>query len=139
MDQLGEGGPNIEIAGGTDSQTEIDIVERNGQPFVESSHLLENAPPHDQARSRHCANVLNGGQPVHITRIVMLRKTMGMPCEPVEPEHYAPMLDTPIRIDELCADAAHRLLLGDGYHFLEPKFAQHLDVVIDETDHIAVA
>src|SRR4051794_34878073 len=105
MNEFGERRPHVVVSRGADAEAEVDIIECDSQVFVETADLIEDASPHKQARRRHRADVLNGRQPFEVTGIVMLRETMGMTGEPVETEHNAPMLDTPIRIDELRADA----------------------------------
>ena len=69
----------------------------------------------------------------------MFGEAVRMTGKPIETEHDAAVLDTPVRIDELGADATDPFLLGEDQHLLKPVLAQNLDIVVDETDHIAAA
>src|SRR3546814_2424905 len=52
--QLGERRPDVAIAGRPQSHAEVDIVERNLQPFIESTNLVIDLTTHKQASTRDC-------------------------------------------------------------------------------------
>src|SRR4051812_7761289 len=109
MGAFGEGRPDIQIARGTDAKGKGDIIKCDSQIFIDTAYLIEDVPSHEQARRRHRADVLSYRQPVEVTGVVMIGKAVGVAGEPVDTEHDAAMLDAPVRIDELCADATDRL------------------------------
>ena len=54
-----------------------------------------------------------------------------------EPDHDAAMLDAPVGIEQLRADAADVRPHRERDHFAEPVLVRHLDVVVDEAEDAA--
>src|SRR4051794_9466188 len=74
---------------------------------------------------------------IEITGIVMVREAVGVPSNPVDTEHDASVLDSPIWIKEFRAHASDRLLFSQADHLLQPISIKGLDIVIDEGEHVA--
>src|SRR3546814_18937075 len=77
--QLGERRPDIAITGRPQSQAEVDIVERNLQPFLEPANLVIDLTTHQQTCAGDCRQPLGNTRPPAVDRLDTWpsRKKMG--------------------------------------------------------------
>ena len=69
-----------------------------------------------------------------IARIVGGREAVRVAGDAAEPDHDAGVLDAPVGIEQLRADAAGLRAHRQRDHFGEPFAVRHLDVVVDEAE-----
>ena len=132
MVQLGKGGEHVGIARLAHAHAEVHIVEGHGKALVQTVHFLVHALAHHQAGSGDGIDVLRIDQTAHIAGVPHREILVHVGCQRQEAEADAGVLDGIVRVEQLCAHAAHAVLLGVHEHFLDPARGNDLGIVVEQ-------
>src|SRR3546814_12965952 len=98
--QLGERRPDIAITGRPQSQAEVDIVERNLQPFLEPANLVIDLTTHQQTCAGDCRQPLGNTRPPAVARIAAWHARITVGRDAVDAQRDAGVLDGVVRVVE---------------------------------------
>ena len=130
--------PHNQIPRLPDPQTQIHVIKRHRVVHVQPADLLPHVLPHQHARRRHRREVLRNRQPAHISSASPGRVLVRVPGHAAHADDNPRVLHRVVRIVQQCADRAHVLPLGKHQHLLHPVRRDHLDVVVQQQQVLAL-
>src|SRR5215207_4347967 len=133
--KLGEGRPEVQVAGAQDLEAEIDVVKGDCQLLIKPADLLVDRAPHHEAGGGDGRDVARRDPPADIARRASWQALVGVAGEAAEAEHDPGVLHGAVRVEEPRADATDLRAKRMPDHLGEPIRRQYLDVVVDEGDH----
>ena len=132
MVQLCKRGEHVGIARFTHAHAEVHIVEGHSKALVQTVHLLVDAPAHHQAGGSDRIHILCIDQTAHIAGVAHREVLVHVGRKGQKAEADARVLDGVVRIKQLCAHAAHTVLLGVHEHFFDPARRNDLGIVVEQ-------
>ena len=137
MVQLGKGGEHVGVSRLPHTHAEVHVVEGHGKALVQPVHLLVHVLAHHQAGGGHGVHILRIDQPSHIAGVPHREVLVHMRRQRQETEADARVLDGIVRVEQLCAHAAHTVLLGIHDHLLHPAGRDDLGIVVEQQQVLA--
>ena len=132
MVQLCKRGEHVGIARFAHAHAEVHIVEGHSKALVQTVHLLVDAPAHHQAGGSDRIHILCIDQTSHIAGVAHREVLVHVGRKGQKAEADARVLDSVVRIKQLCAHAAHTVLLGVHEHFFDPARRNDLRIVVEQ-------
>ena len=132
MVQLGKGGEHVGIARFAHAHAEVHVVEGHGKALVQTVHLLVDALAHHQAGGSDRIHILCIDQTSHIAGVAHREVLVHVGRKGQKAEADACVLDGVVRVEQLCAHAAHTVLLGVHEHFFDPARRNDLRIVVEQ-------
>ena len=132
MVELGKGGEDVGVAGLPDPDAEIHIVEGHGVALIQAVHLVVDLLADEQAGGGVAVDVLHIVQSAHIAVGRGREVFVQVARHAADAKADAGVLDGVVRVQKLCAHAAHPLLLGVHDHFFQPARGDDLGVVVQQ-------
>ena len=118
--------------------TVVDVIVRHRQRLLHSGDLLIDRLSGHHAGRSHGTVVLYGYEPPCIAISLPVCTDKKMARHTAQPEHDAGMLNRPVRIIELCSDRTDFVLLTKSQQLLDPAFASHFGIIVQQDQVLTV-
>ncbi len=137
MDQFSKWGPDVSVSSVSQFQTQINIIEGDGQVFfIKPTNFCKCFPGDQQAGPGHSRDLPRQNSLSKIASIFGIMIMQRMPGYTTHPNDNTCMLNVPVGIIELGAYCSYLWSRGMRYKFGQPPPIFDFDVIVEESKNL---